>query len=170
MKTVAFLGEISHPHPGRVGFRRWRRRQGQKHRVSVIAPRHRPAPPEPIRARPLPSRKVSGPRGPGSAEQPNEGFLRPLWRCLGCSRSRAELPLAAALAAAFERRGTPLPVRRPVGSSAAFGADPAKSGQWNAFRRREHLLLEVPDLAPVTDEIAAFVMPPARGCPCRRAL
>ncbi len=71
--------------------------------------------------------------------------------------------LAAALAATFERRGTPLPVRRPVGLSAAFGADPAKIGQWNAFRRREHLLLEVPDLASVTDEIAAFVMPPARA-------
>lgn len=71
--------------------------------------------------------------------------------------------LAAALGATFKRRGTPVPARRPVGLSATFSSDLLKVGQWNAFRRREHLLLEVPDLVSVTDEIAAFVMPPARA-------
>lgn len=71
--------------------------------------------------------------------------------------------LTAALRATFDRRGTTMPANRPVGLSPAFAEDPEKTRQWSAFVGRQSLQTDVPSLAVLVDEIAAFVMPPAQA-------
>ena len=67
--------------------------------------------------------------------------------------------LTAAIAATFERRGTPLPPALPAGLSPAFGTDPVKQTQWAAFRRRQPEQ-SLPDLPDVIAEINRFLEPP----------
>ncbi|MDP9175716.1 MAG: nucleotidyl transferase AbiEii/AbiGii toxin family protein [Planctomycetota bacterium] len=67
--------------------------------------------------------------------------------------------LIEAIAATFERRGTPLPPALPAGLGVAFATDPVKQTQWAAFRRRqpEQTLRDLPD---VIAEIKNFIEPP----------
>ena len=67
--------------------------------------------------------------------------------------------LTAAIAATFERRGTPLPPALPAGLSAAFATDPAKQTQWAAFRRRQSEK-NLPDLPETVADLNRFVEPP----------
>ena len=67
--------------------------------------------------------------------------------------------LAAAIAATFERRGTPLLPALLAGLSPAFGMDSVKQTQWAAFRRRQPEQ-SLPDLPEVVAEINRFVEPP----------
>jgi predicted nucleotidyltransferase component of viral defense system len=69
-------------------------------------------------------------------------------------------PVAAAIAATFAARGAALPRERPTGLTPAFADDPQKLAQWQAFTRRQPLLVPVGELAEVIDEISLFVMPP----------
>lgn len=75
--------------------------------------------------------------------------------------------LTAAIAATFERRGTPLPPALPVGLSPAFATDPIKQTQWAAFRRRQPQQ-NLPDLPDVVAEITRFVEPPMLAATARR--
>ncbi len=67
--------------------------------------------------------------------------------------------LVEAIAATFERRGTPLPLTLPVGLTSAFANDPVKQTQWAAFRRRQSDP-NLPDLAGVVAEINLFAKSP----------
>jgi len=63
--------------------------------------------------------------------------------------------LARAIAATFDRRGTPLPEAMPLGLNAEFARDSGKRQQWNAFLNRNRL--EAPALDAVIEEIARFL-------------
>jgi predicted nucleotidyltransferase component of viral defense system len=63
--------------------------------------------------------------------------------------------LARAIAATFERRGTPLPEAMPLGLSAEFARDAGKRQQWNAFLNRNRL--KAPSLDATIEEIARFL-------------
>ncbi len=65
-----------------------------------------------------------------------------------------------AIVATFERRGTPLPPTIPVGLAGAFADDPQKIRLWDAFTKREALLLEPGDLGGAVEDIAALLLPP----------
>lgn len=65
-----------------------------------------------------------------------------------------------AIIATFERRGTPLPAATPVGLTGAFADDPQKVRLWDAFTKREALLLEPGDLGGAVEDIAALLLPP----------
>jgi predicted nucleotidyltransferase component of viral defense system len=65
--------------------------------------------------------------------------------------------LVASVRATFERRGTPLPTRRPVAWTDAFGQDADKARQWGAFLRKNKL--DAPTLDDVVERIASFVWP-----------
>jgi predicted nucleotidyltransferase component of viral defense system len=67
--------------------------------------------------------------------------------------------LVRAIAATFERRGTPLPAHLPVALTDAFAEDPAKKIQWSAFRRRLGGMPAEP-LAQVIAALAAFLEAP----------
>ena len=47
--------------------------------------------------------------------------------------------LAAAISATFARRQTPLPTERPLALTPAFGTDPAKQRQWQAFLNKNRI-------------------------------
>ncbi len=68
--------------------------------------------------------------------------------------------LARAIAATFERRRTPIPVEAPLALTSEFHTDAAKQTQWRAFLRKGSVT-ETPELAPVVELIAGFIMPPA---------
>ncbi|PZS98843.1 nucleotidyl transferase AbiEii/AbiGii toxin family protein [Stenotrophomonas maltophilia] len=63
--------------------------------------------------------------------------------------------LAAAIAATFDRRGTPAPTPLPYGLTPAFARDVHKQTQWRAFLRRNRLI--APDLSSVVAEIADYL-------------
>jgi len=67
--------------------------------------------------------------------------------------------LGASIRATFQRRGTPLPLRPPIGLTAAFANDPAHQSQWRAFVNRN---LQQPqlqgDFIRVVGDVAEFVM------------
>jgi predicted nucleotidyltransferase component of viral defense system len=67
--------------------------------------------------------------------------------------------LARAIAATFERRGTPVPTTTPDALSPAFAADIAKQAQWRAFAA--DIEPAPPGLDAVVAELAAFLMPHA---------
>lgn len=67
--------------------------------------------------------------------------------------------LAAAIAATFARRATPLPVDPPDALTPDFAADPAKQALWRAFVT--DLATDPGDLATVIRDLAAFLMPAA---------
>lgn len=67
--------------------------------------------------------------------------------------------LAAAIAATFERRRTPLPSSAPAALTAEFGSDRDKATQWNAFLMRSGLSAAAADFAAVVREISGFLLP-----------
>lgn len=67
--------------------------------------------------------------------------------------------LARAIAATFARRGTEIPQDLPDAFSPAFAADGQKQKQWRVFV--EGVALSPGELADVTAELAAFLMPQA---------
>jgi predicted nucleotidyltransferase component of viral defense system len=67
--------------------------------------------------------------------------------------------LARAIAATFARRKTAIPTERPIGLTKAFADDPAKQQLWKSFAAT--LGTELPPLAEVVEELAAFLMPRA---------
>lgn len=71
--------------------------------------------------------------------------------------------VARAIAATFERRGTPLPPERPQGLTAAFAEDERKQKQWTAFRRNSRLEEAAPTLASATEVLERFLGPPLEG-------
>jgi predicted nucleotidyltransferase component of viral defense system len=68
--------------------------------------------------------------------------------------------LPRAIAATFARRGTPIPQERPDALSPSFAADAQKQQQWRAFI--EDVALNPGELTDVIEELAAFLMPPAK--------
>lgn len=70
-------------------------------------------------------------------------------------------PLTRAIAATFERRGTPLPSETPLALTDEFATDPTKQTQWRAFLRRGDLKTEDITLQEVIDTLSDFLWPPA---------
>jgi len=68
--------------------------------------------------------------------------------------------LAQALAATFERRGTPLPDETPLGLSDEFATDATRIAQWKAFLGKNRL--DAPVLTEVVAEIRDFLTDPLR--------
>ena len=69
-------------------------------------------------------------------------------------------PLATALAATFQRRGTPLPIEPPVALRPEFSGDSAKRTQWSAFSQRVGASAAV-SLESVVKVLGQFLLPPA---------
>jgi predicted nucleotidyltransferase component of viral defense system len=69
--------------------------------------------------------------------------------------------LACAIAATFARRKTPVPVDAPFALTRAFADDRAKQRQWASFI--ESIDAELPPLANVIEDLAAFLMPQANA-------
>lgn len=67
--------------------------------------------------------------------------------------------LAAAIAATFKRRGTPIPTEIPDGLRSTFYEDEAKERQWRAFV--EDVAVDPGELSAVAQALAAFLMPAA---------
>jgi predicted nucleotidyltransferase component of viral defense system len=73
--------------------------------------------------------------------------------------------LSCAIAATFARRKTLVPITPPYALTRAFADDRAKQQQWTSFV--EAVGAELPPLAEIIDELAAFLMPyttKARSC------
>lgn len=68
-------------------------------------------------------------------------------------------PLAAALAATFQRRGTALPLDPPVALRPEFSADPDKQTQWSAFSQRV-ATSPIVTLQAVIEMLGRFLLPP----------
>lgn len=68
--------------------------------------------------------------------------------------------LTRAIAATFQRRGTPIPTLLPVGLTPEFALDAQKRTQWAAFLRKNRL--ESPPLADVVEGLAAWLQPAMR--------
>ena len=68
--------------------------------------------------------------------------------------------LAAALTATFQRRGTALPLERPVALRADFAADPGKRTQWSAFLQRVGVSPAL-NLESVVEVLRRFLLPPS---------
>ena len=73
--------------------------------------------------------------------------------------------LAAALAATFQRRGTELPVERPLALRLEFTSDVSKQAQWTAFLRRAGISPAV-SLESVTGVLRRFLLPPVTAIAC----
>ena len=71
-----------------------------------------------------------------------------------------EAELVRAIAATFQRRGTPLPAAPPVGLTPEFARDAQKRAQWTAFLRKNRL--ESPSLEVVIEGLAAWLGPAMR--------
>ncbi len=67
--------------------------------------------------------------------------------------------LVRAIAATFARRKTPVPAEPPFALTSAFAGDRAKQQQWNAFV--ENIGAELPPLAEIIADLAAFLLPRA---------
>ncbi len=68
--------------------------------------------------------------------------------------------LSRAISATFDRRGTPIPVERPVGLTDGFADDDQKRAQWAAFLRRTKLPDAPSELRDVVEVVRRFVEPP----------
>lgn len=76
--------------------------------------------------------------------------------------------LQAAVKATLQRRERTIPAEPPTGLSDAFGSDPSKSTQWNAFTRN-HRDSELPaDLTTVVQQVRAFLEPPLTTLAARK--
>jgi predicted nucleotidyltransferase component of viral defense system len=67
--------------------------------------------------------------------------------------------LARAIAATFARRKTPVPVDPPYALTPTFADDRAKQQQWTSFA--DAIGAELPALAEIVEDLAAFLMPRA---------
>ena len=67
--------------------------------------------------------------------------------------------VAAALAAAFSRRNTPLPIDALIALRSEFSADAAKHSQWTAFAGRSRLAAFL-SLETVVVMLRRFLWPP----------
>jgi predicted nucleotidyltransferase component of viral defense system len=65
--------------------------------------------------------------------------------------------LSRAITATFERRKTPVPAALPYALTRAFADDRAKQQQWTSFV--EAIGAQMPPLAEIIDDLAAFLMP-----------
>ncbi len=83
-----------------------------------------------------------------------------LWAMATMLEFRRE-PLAAALAATFQRRGTTLPLEPPVALRPEFSADAGKLTQWSAFSERIEVSPAV-SLKSVTEVLRVFLLRPVR--------
>lgn len=70
--------------------------------------------------------------------------------------------LGKAIAATFERRGTPVPTECPEGLQDDFGTDATKTTQWRAFLRRTGAERDL-ELLDVVRVVRAFLLPVAQG-------
>jgi hypothetical protein len=68
--------------------------------------------------------------------------------------------LGDAIAAMFQRRGTPVPVDVPLGLSDEFARDAANRVQWKAFLGKNRL--DAPTLDEVIEEVRRFVTEPLK--------
>lgn len=68
--------------------------------------------------------------------------------------------LAAAIAATFKRRATPLPETTPIALTAEFAEVPGKQSQWAAFLRRTATDLAPLPLAKLLAKVELFIMAP----------
>lgn len=68
--------------------------------------------------------------------------------------------LSRAIAATFDRRGTPLPDADPIGLTDQFAQDRQKQAQWGAFVKRTKLSDAPIELQEVVDRVRRFVSPP----------
>lgn len=76
------------------------------------------------------------------------------------SRTILGSELAAAIAATFAHRGTPLTAQIPAGLTEIFYEDPDARSRWRSLLMTKRI--DAPeDLAAVCDAIAAFIVPPA---------
>jgi predicted nucleotidyltransferase component of viral defense system len=69
--------------------------------------------------------------------------------------------LARAIAATFTRRKTPIPADRPYALTRAFADETAKQQQWASFANS--VGAELPPLAEIVNDLAAFLMPHAEA-------
>jgi len=69
--------------------------------------------------------------------------------------------LAAAIAATFARRSTPLPTQRPLALTREFGLDTAKLLQWQAFLSKSRI--EAPALPDVVALLGLLLWPPTEA-------
>ena len=67
--------------------------------------------------------------------------------------------LAAAIAATFNRRKTPLPTARPIALNEEYTNDSNTLSRWSAFLRRSRLADPSPELRTVADGIWKFLGP-----------
>ena len=81
-----------------------------------------------------------------------------------------EAVLARAVAATFERRGTPLPSEPPFALTTAFSGDASKQKQWTAFLARSGVASKGLTLDAVVEVLAAFLVPVLVGLEARRGL
>ncbi|MEY3235609.1 MAG: hypothetical protein RL230_2880 [Pseudomonadota bacterium] len=79
---------------------------------------------------------------------------------LGRAFSFNEARLAQAIAATFARRKTAIPTELPDALTPAFAADEQKQQQWRAFVK--DVAVDPGALELVLEELAGFLMPPAR--------
>ncbi len=79
-------------------------------------------------------------------------------------------PLSAAIAATFERRGTPIPAGVPTALTDEFSNDRIKQNQWAAFLIRNGLTDSAPDLSSVIRDLGAFLLAPLQAAAERQAL
>jgi len=77
-------------------------------------------------------------------------------------------PLAAAIAATFERRGTAIPKGTPTALTDEFAADRMKKTQWTAFLKG-NMLTDVPaDLSSVVHDLREFLLTPLQAASAKR--
>ena len=130
--------------------------------LDLPAPRIRAYPPEAVIAEKLHAMVALGVRN---------SRMKDFYDILAMSREFCfeGAPLAAAVAATFERRGTPLPSSTPIALTGEFGSDPDKATQWRAFLRRNQLAPPVPGFAEAVREISRFLSPVIRSARAGRA-
>jgi hypothetical protein len=77
-------------------------------------------------------------------------------------------PLARAIRATFDRRGTRLPRGLPVALTPAFAVEAGKKAQWSAFVRKSATALDLGDLPRVVEAAATFLGRPLEAASMQR--
>lgn len=67
--------------------------------------------------------------------------------------------LSAAIEAIFEKRGTSLPNKLPIGLTSQFAEDESKLVQWSGFLRRARLVTDAPPFEEVVGRLRVFLNP-----------
>ena len=83
-------------------------------------------------------------------------------------QATSQKEVARAIAATFQRRGTPIPAVLPVGLTPEFARDAQKRAQWTAFLRKNRL--ESQPLEDVIEGLSEWLQPAMReaGAPAKR--